>query len=742
VQGVGFRPFVHRLAREHSISGWVRNDAQGVSIEASADTEQLDAFEKALTSQAPFAACVDEVLRLSDIASASNTPDGFQILESDSGGDLQAKISPDLAVCADCAAELFDPANRRHRYPFINCTNCGPRFSIIEKLPYDRPNTSMKLFKMCAECQAEYDNPHDRRFHAQPNACRQCGPSLQLWDATGRALAEQNDALLAAAKHLRAGRVVAAKGLGGFHLMVDARNPESVLLLRKRKHREEKPFALMYPTLADIRRDCDADELETRLLCSAQAPIVLLRRRREARLAGGVAPRNPYLGVMLPHTPLHLLLLRELGFPVVATSGNLSDEPICTDEREALSRLRGIADFFLVHNRPIIRHMDDSIARVIMGREMVLRGARGFAPLSLRLPRPVAPVLALGAHLKNTVAVAAGRDVFVSQHIGDLDTPGARRAFEQVAGDLQNLYRLKPQSVMCDAHPDYASTQHAKQTHLPVKQVQHHHAHVLACMADNKIQGAALGVAWDGTGYGLDQTVWGGEFLKVSGAIFERVACLRPFKLPGGEKAVREPRRSALGVLFEMFGARALEQTDLAPLKAFAPRELFLLRQALEKGLNTPATTSAGRLFDAVASLAGLCQTIRYEGQAAMELEFVLPDIPSEESYPFSMSNTSSPLLVDWQPLIEQVIWDVARNIAVPLISAKFHNALAEMIVTAARQAGEKTVALAGGCFQNKYLLTRAITRLRQENFTAVWPWRLPPNDGSIAAGQILAACV
>ena len=597
---------------------------------------------------------------------------------------------------------------------------------------------------------AEYANPLDRRFHAQPNACPGCGPHLELWDSQGRVQSSRHQALLAAADAIREGRIVAVKGLGGFHLIVDARSDKAVNKLRDRKRREEKPFALMYPSLEMLKEDCEVSEVEERLLLSPEAPIVLLKRKRAnphsaSRIPQSIAPGNPYLGVMLPYTPLHHLLLAELGFPIVATSGNLSDEPICIDECEALTRLDSVADLFLVHDRPIARHVDDSIARVMMGREMVLRRARGYAPLPIHFAQKLPALLATGAHLKSAVAISAGSEVFVSQHIGDLETSQAFDAFTRVISDFERLYEVRPESVACDAHPDYLSTKFAQKTGLPAHRIQHHLAHVVSCMAENEIEGPALGVAWDGTGYGDDGTIWGGEFLRVDCDSYQRVARLRVFRLPGGEKAVREPRRVAAGLLYEIYGDELFTMDDLAPVQAFSAQERALLKEMLKKQINSPLTSSAGRLFDAVAAIANLRQRTRFEGQAAMELEFAVDGLCTEESYSlrFAESETTdhqTALVIDWEPMVTEIIGEMNARLSIGHIAAKFHNTLAEMIVAAARHVGEERVALSGGCFQNKYLTERAVRRLQSEGFRPYWHQRVPPNDGGIALGQLVAA--
>ncbi len=734
VQGVGFRPFIYRLAMELKLKGWVLNSSQGVFIEAEGTSDILRQFLNRLEKEKPPRSMIQSLESSFLDATGYET---FEIRYSRESGAKTAIILPDIAPCPDCLAEIFDLSDRRHRYPFTNCTNCGPRFSIIKDLPYDRANTSMRKFTMCPECDREYHNPRDRRFHAQPNACPVCGPQLELWDGQGNVLARSDQALRQAAEIIRDGEILALKGIGGFQLLVDARNEQAVKKLRERKRREEKPLAIMSPSLEMIRKDCLLSELEERLLVSPEAPIVLLERR-SSRLALSLARGNPNLGVMLPSSPLHHLLLWDLAFPVVATSGNLSDEPICTDGNEALRRLAGIADFFLTHNRPIVRHVDDSVVRVVHGREMVLRRARGYAPLPIHRKESMASVLAVGAHLKNTVALSVNTEIFVSQHIGDLETSQAHGAFRAVATDLQRIYEASPDIVACDMHPDYLSTKYATQLDVPLFPVQHHWAHMLSCMAENEIEAPALGVSWDGTGYGLDGTIWGGEFLLAGEESFQRVAHLRQFRLPGGDAAIKQPRRTALGLLFAMQGDQMFEQDDLIPLRDSCPSDIALIRQMLKKGLHSPLTSSAGRLFDAVAALIGLRQNVRFEGQAAMELEFAIqPDI--EASYDFHLE-TDEPTVIDWQPMIEKILEDLSHGQGVGFITAKFHNTLAEIIVSVARLVGERKVVLTGGCFQNRYLLERSIQRLTDSGFKPYWHQRIPTNDGGISLGQVMAA--
>ncbi len=731
VQGVGFRPFVYRLATELRLGGFILNSSAGVFIEAEGESDVVRQFLKRLENEKPSLAV------LQSLEASFLDPIGhkqFEIRQSTDAGAKTALILPDIATCGDCLREVFSPNDRRFRYPFTNCTNCGPRFSIIEALPYDRANTSMKKFAMCSDCEREYHDPADRRFHAQPNACPRCGPQLAFWDSLGKIVATKNDALLEAGETIRAGKILALKGLGGFQLLVDARNEDAVVRLRARKHRQEKPFAVMFPSLADVRDACEISELEARLLNSPEAPIVLVRN--PLALARSVAPENPNLGALLPNTPLHHLLLRDLDFPVVATSGNSSDEPICTDEREALLRLAKIADGFLVHDRPVVRPIDDSLARIMCDRELILRRARGFAPFPIPLRHSVPTTLAVGAHLKNTVALSVDANVFVSQHLGDLATTQAQRTFLAATADLPRLYDAKPEIVVCDLHPDYLSTKFAREQPARCLQVQHHFAHIASCMAENELEGPLLGVSWDGTGFGTDETIWGGEFLLVEDGGFQRAAHLRRFRLPGGDAAVREPRRVALALIYEIFGNELWSNEQLT--RAFSTAELKTLRAMLEKKINSPLTSSAGRLFDGVAALLHLRERSSFEGQAAMALEFAIRG-NIEATYDFELKG-ESPIVVDWAPVILAMMDDLQGDQAVDVIAAKFHNALADCIVSVARKIGQRKVVLSGGCFQNRYLTERTVERLQAAGFQPYWHQRIPPNDGGIALGQIMAA--
>jgi hydrogenase maturation protein HypF len=789
VQGVGFRPFVYRLATGLDLAGWVINDTSGVFVEVEGPPQVLEQFLLRLPAESPPLAIIQS------FEHAWLPPAGFdrfEIRHSDDRGAKTVLVMPDIATCPDCLREVLDPADRRHRYPFTNCTNCGPRFTIIEALPYDRPNTSMRHFTLCPECRREYENPLDRRFHAQPNACPVCGPRLALHDGghshprfapaqvqvlqiadfrldSQSAICNPQSAIQAAASALRAGRILAVKGLGGFHLMVDARNSDALIRLRERKPRHAKPFAVMARDLMQARTLCEVSEQAQALLSSPEAPILLLPRRPDAPISGEVAPGNPNLGVMLPYTPLHHLLLLELDFPVVATSGNLTDEPICTDEEEAAVRLGGIAELFLVHNRPIVRHVDDSVAWILEGAPRLLRRARGYAPLPVTLPDAAPTILAVGAHLKNTVALCVGRQAFISQHIGDLETPEAMAAFERVIADFLRLYEATPIAIAHDLHPDYLSTRWAKE-HCGLCSdaglstvddrgspaaatpsigdlipVQHHHAHLAACLADNGVAGPALGVTWDGTGFGADGTIWGGEFLLGDASHFDRVAHLRPFRLPGGDAAIHEPRRVAFALLWETYGEEAAEMADLAPVSALMPPERRVIAQMLRGGTNSPVTTSAGRLFDGVAALANLHQQVSFEGQAAMALEFAVDDA-ERSAYPLPISGRgASPegtnlLQVDWTPLVRGIVADLRLRTGAHIIAARFHNALVDAVAAVAQAVGAPRVALSGGCFQNRRLTEQAAIRLRSAGFEVLLHRQVPPNDGGISLGQIAVA--
>lgn len=750
VQGVGFRPFVYRTATANNLAGWVINDPEGVTIEAEGTEEALDRLVNALDHQKPTHAYYESF----DVESLEPVGYGhFEIRKSGHQGTKRVLMLPDIATCPECLEETFDPQNRRYLYPFTNCTHCGPRYSIITGLPYDRQQTTMRQFTMCEKCRAEYEDPADSRFHAQPNACPECGPQVEFWDVNGKVLAHRHEAMQRAADAVERGQVVALKGLGGFQLLVDATNETAVSRLRQRKNREEKPLALMMPDLVQARELCLISSEEEELLKSPQAPIVILEcgAKPGVAVASSVAPGNPTLGIMLPYTPMHHILMHLIDKPVVATSGNISDEPICTDEDEALERMSGIADCYLVHDRPIERHVDDSVVRLIAGRPTILRRARGYAPLPVSVKiqtetgdvinrdQDLPTILALGGHLKNTIAVNRGTNIFISQHIGDLDTYEATKAYQKVIEDLPHLYELQPDLIVHDKHPEYYTTKDAHNRDLPTHSVQHHYAHILSCMAEHDLEGPLLGVAWDGTGNGTDNTIWGGEFMVADHHSWERVATFRSFHLPGGDKAVREPRRSALGILFELFWDEVFEKKELPTLQAFSDTEIGIIRKMLKQDINSPLTSSAGRLFDAVASLLDIRQKISFEGQAAMALEHLIPESGTEESYPYEIHPSSSHWLIDWAPVIRHILMDL--NFTKPAqISNKFHNTLAEIIVEVAERTGKETVILSGGCFQNVYLTEQTIGRLIKHGFRPFWHQRIPPNDGGIAVGQLYHA--
>ena len=725
MQGVGFRPFVHALAKDLGLVGWVRNTAAGLEIEVEGTANAVSDFERRLTAEAPPHARITSLESFRADLVGENT---FAILESDPTAGLGALILPDLATCSDCLEEIRDPTDRRYRYPFTNCTRCGPRFSIVERIPYDRVNTTMKGFAMCPECEAEYRDPDNRRFHAQPNACAQCGPQLWLVDSKGNRIAGPDEALIAAAKALSAGSVLAVKGIGGFHLMVDGRDEAAVQRLRERKGRGNKPFAVMYPSLERIEPDCEVFPRERELLVSAAAPIVLVRRRQDSFLPDVLAPGNPWIGVLLPYSPLHHLLLDELNGPVVATSGNLSEEPICFENESALNELGGIADLFLLHDRPIRRPVDDSVVTVAGGREMILRRSRGYAPLPVEVPTGGRSVLAVGADLKNTVAWRRGGMVFLSQHLGDLGTEPSVAAHERSKRDLPELYPDSVDLVAHDLHPDFLSVRGLSRTQGVA--VQHHHAHIAACMAEHGLSGNVLGVAWDGTGLGTDGTIWGGEFLVANGEGFERVNWLRGFPLPGGERAIKEPGRTAAGLLHEAgLGREALGGIMELP-------ELRLLCRMLEQGVNSPRTSSMGRLFDGVAALLGLCTNNSFEGEAAMSLEFSsAPAGELEDAWPVPAGRP-----IDWRPLLRALLDDKAAGVDAKVLATRFHGWLVGVIAQVAQEVGQKTVVLSGGCFQNRVLLEAAVARLRADGFDVYWPQRVPPNDGGIALGQAVIA--
>ena len=751
VQGIGFRPFIYKLAQELNLKGWVKNSTEGVIIQVECDSQKLAIFTKRIKQEKPSQADIHH-LEIKSLKSKGYQE--FIIKKSDSINNINksAIVLPDLNICSECLREIFDPKNRRYRYPFTNCTNCGPRYSIIKDLPYDRISTTMNKFQMCPECEQEYNNPLNRRFHAQPNACQKCGPHLELWNQKGNCLFKFDEALLKTADLIKAGKIIAVKGLGGFHLIVDAANKSAIKKLRLLKNRPHKPFALMYPNLEQIKRDCLVSILEEEILLSPASPIVLLKRIKDKKdnfICEKVAPKNPYLGVMLPYTPLHHLLLAELNFPIIATSGNRNNEPICIDELEALTRLNSIADYFLVHNRPIFRPVDDSIVRVINNEIMILRRARGYAPLPVNFPdnnpENSQKILAVGGHLKNTIAINFNQQIFLSQHIGNLETPETLNCFENTINSLSNIYNFEPNLIVCDAHPDYYSTNYAQQlsnnkkSKIPVIQVQHHLAHIFSTIAEHNVQFPLLGIAWDGTGYGLDNTIWGGEFFYITNNKITRIASFLPFPLLGGNKAISEPKRIALALLYQIFGEFKNLPSNLGIINSFSSTELKLFKTMLSKKLNSPLTSSVGRLFDGISALLGLIDQVTFEGQVAMQLEFTINDLLTNETYPFQWQyNSKYCSYIDWKPIIKNIIQDYLYQKKLSLIAAKFHLTLVEIIKTIVDKMEVKNVILSGGCFQNKYLLENTINCLSREKITPYWSQKIPINDGGLALGQIV----
>jgi hydrogenase maturation protein HypF len=737
VQGVGFRPFVHALAERFGLTGMVGNDGRGVFVEVEGHRASVTAFIDALLTEAPPLAVVERVTTASIRPTGAT---GFAIVASPKDGEHTALVAADTATCDDCLAELFDRDDRRFRYPFVNCTNCGPRFTIVLDVPYDRPNTTMAGFAMCADCATECADPADRRFHAQPVCCPACGPALRLLDQAGNDV--DGDAVAEAALRLRDGAVVAVKGLGGFHLAADAGSQPAVAALRGRKRREEKPFAVMVAGIEAAQSVCHVSDAEASALAAPARPVVLLARRDgDVGMAASVAPGNRSLGVMLPYTPLHHLLLDAFGGPLVMTSGNLSDEPIAYEDDDARSRLATIADCFLVHNRPIHIRTDDSVARVVRGREMVLRRSRGHAPRPVALPWALPrPVLACGAELKSTFCVAKGRRAFVSHHIGDLENYETLRSFTTGIEHFCRLFEVEPEVVAHDLHPEYLSTKHAFEMEgVELVGVQHHHAHVASCLADNGEVGPVVGLAFDGLGWGTDGTVWGGEVLVADLTGFERAGHLDVVAMPGGTAAIREPWRMAAAHLDACFGSDV--SPDLAVLARNRPRWDDVIAVA-RAGLSSPLTSSCGRLFDAVAALIGVRDVVSYEGQAAIELE-QLADPAETGSYPVAIG-AGPPLRVAGSDLIRAVVDDLSAGTPPPVIAARFHNGLAAAAVAVAVQvagaAGLDTVALSGGAFQNVLLLTGVTDGLEAAGLRILTHHQVPPNDGGISLGQTAVA--
>lgn len=742
VQGVGFRPFIYRLAQQYDLKGWVRNTSGNVEVEVEGDEARLSRFLEDLKTEAP------PMSRIENIEVSFAAPKGysdFRIGESLSREGHYQLVSPDIATCPDCKEEIFSTADRRFRYAFTNCTNCGPRFTIIEDIPYDRPKTTMRKFKMCPLCQREYDDPLDRRFHAQPNACPVCGPSLELVDSEGRTV-DCEDVIKTASRLLKEGKILAVKGLGGFQLACDATGDDGVNSLRTRKRRPSKPLAVMMGNMQDIERHCLVSEEERELLESPQAPIVLLSWKEGSDISKTIAPNLKYLGVMLPYTPLHHLLVQEAGLPLVMTSGNLSEEPIAKDNDEALRRLKGIADYFLLHNRDIYARYDDSVYMVEEGKARALRRARGYAPYPIFLPFKSRQVLACGAEDKNTFCLTRDEHAFLSQHIGDMENEETLEHFENTIGLYRKLFRVEPEIIAYDMHPEYLATKYAVEmgsgANLKMVPVQHHHAHIVSCMVENNVREPVIGVAFDGTGYGSDGTIWGGEFLVADWKGFKRVGHLEYVPLPGGAAAIKKPYRMALSYLYTLLG----ENFDLEGLSlgGINPAEVEIIKQQLKRKINSPLTSSAGRLFDAVSALVGVRGEIDYEAQAAIELEMLAADAMDAKAYPFVIKSEEGTGVVRLGELWSALVRDVKDKVPTPIISLKFHNAVAEitaeMCKLVSKDIGIKRVALSGGVFQNRLLLSLTMAALQKEGFDVLTHCLVPPNDGGVSLGQAVIA--
>ncbi|MEV5438823.1 carbamoyltransferase HypF [Streptomyces sp. NPDC052682] len=756
VQGVGYRPFVYRLALTHGLTGWVLNDPEGVLTEVEGSPEALRRFTVALSDDAPTLAQVTGV-EAADVPVRGEPGEGFVIRESVHSGRKDTLVPADSHVCADCLAELRDPNDRRYRYPFINCTNCGPRYSIIGGLPYDRVQTTMSAFTMCERCRAEYNDPLDRRYHAQPNACADCGPSLLLASPDGTVLRGES-ALAAAVAALTAGRIVAVKSVGGFHLAVDARNEQAVDLLRRRKRRDSKPFAVMARDLSTVAEIARFSPAEAELLQSPARPIVLLRKAAGG-LPGAVAPRNPNLGVMLPSAPQHHLLVDAQGLSaLVMTSGNISGYPIAYRNDEALEHLFEIADVILYNDRDIEIRVDDSLVRFSAHPELgepvlsFLRRARGYAPYAVEVDLELAPIVAYGAELKTTVALTEGSRVYVSQHIGDLKNDETFASHRQTARHLADLHGIKSRYAVCDMHPQFRATRQALQEDgsgfEQVLLAQHHHAHMVSCMAENKLAGTAIGVVFDGAGYGMDGTIWGGEFLLGGYADVARVAHLRPIALLGGDRAVTEPVRTGFALAVDTFGDSAEACAAFPVLRRLGEHERHVFSTMLRRGVNSPLASSMGRLFDAVAALLGVCGHAEYEAQGPIELEGLLGRelslSPTAERYRFEVRDQESPAEIDPRPVVRAIAADLADGVGIATVSRRFHSAVVDMVVErcrAIREVGQVTaVALSGGVFLNEFLLVNCLVELRRAGFDTYCQQQLPTNDGGIALGQVVIA--
>lgn len=742
VQGVGFRPFIHKLVQNYNLSGWVLNSNQGVEMDVEGKTEELNNFISDIKDKLPPLARIEniEVNQLPLIGYK-----GFSIKKSitkeENGFVL---VSPDISICEDCLQELFDPRNQRFRYPFINCTNCGPRFTIIKDIPYDRGKTTMKVFEMCPQCQSEYENIEDRRYHAQPNACADCGPQVSLYQ--NKRKLESVDPIEKAVKLLKEGKIGAIKGLGGFYLACDATNNKAVAKLRRLKNREAKPFAIMSFNLEKIKKYCKLGKKEEEWLINRARPIVLLKKKEDSLISSSVAPRNNYLGVMLPYTPLHYLLLKDNFTALIMTSGNIADQPIIGDNQEALEKLDRTADFFLLYNRDIFNRCDDSVLKIINGDNMFFRRSRGYVPYPIILDFKLKEVLALGGELKNTISFSKENYVFLSQYLGDLKSVETLSFLKKSIASLKKMFRINPEIIACDLHPDYLSTQYAEEIGakkgLKVVKVQHHHAHIVSCMVENNIKEKVIGVAYDGTGYGDDGKIWGGEFLLCDLKEYLRVGHLKYCSLPGGDKAIMEPWRMTYSYLYSIYGPKA-KTLDINFIQRMDYDKLSIIEKMIDKNINSPLTSSCGRLFDAISSLIGIRDEISYEGQAAMELEsFCASGI--KERYKFCIYKEGMEFIIDPQEIFIEIIKDLKEGIDKKIMAAKFHNTVAEFTLNLCgkirENSGINKIALSGGVFQNKYLTEKVVSLLEDKGFKVYTQSKVPPNDGGISLGQAVVA--
>ena len=740
VQGVGFRPFIYQLAHNLHLHGYVANTSKGVDIEVEGSRSHIEDFISKIRSQKPPLAQITEI-NVSYLP--LNSYKSFTIKKSTKEQLRTALVSPDVSICQDCLKELFSPDDRRYRYPFINCTNCGPRYTIINNIPYDRKYTSMDTFKMCPQCQAEYEDPLNRRFHAQPNACWDCGPQVNLLDASGKAII-CDDPIKKTIKFLHQGSIVAIKGLGGYHLAVDAINSAAVERLRQRKLREEKPLAIMSHDLETISQYAIFDAAESELLSSYRRPIVILKKRMPNKIAPEVAPRNNYFGVMLPYTPLHYLIFEGGFLSLVMTSGNLSEEPIAIENQEALQRLKDIADYFLTHNRDIYLRSDDSLTRIINKKPFVLRRSRGYTPQPIILNKDMKQILACGAEDKNTICLTKGKNAFVSQHIGDMENLETYKFFEMTIEHLKKLMEIEPEIIAHDLHPDYLSTQYAlKQKGYKLEGIQHHHAHIASCMGENKTENKVIGLALDGTGYGLDGHIWGGEVLIADYMNAERIAHFQYIPMPGGAAAVKEPWRMAASYLFKTFGSDVYS-LDIEFIRRIGEDKLNVMSQIIAKGINSPLASSCGRIFDGIASLIGIRDKNTYSGQAAMELEMAIEHERSHQAYHITTTKEHDKTIILIDSLMPQIIKDIKKEISPGIISLKFHNALVDVFTQLCleikEQSGLNEVAFGGGVFQNRFLSIRLQKSLENKGFTVYTHSLVPTNDGGISLGQVLIA--